>query len=254
MVLPRHPLVPFLLVSLGLHLSLLFAWPDRGGDQPAVEKIPVSLVPPTEETKPEPSASARQARGRPLKAPAGQVSKRSPTPPQMAARRIPDLPIGEEKQEQMISPPRQREKITILQRPLPTLKDLLPPVTWAPSRERPPSDEGAVRLDTKEPKYISYFTSIKRAIETVWEYPEPALRQGMQGKLLLEFTILGNGQLEKTRLVRSSGFSILDQEALRAVQAASPFHPIPSSIGKPRLEVIASFEYHDNRVRYGVVP
>jgi len=252
-VLPRHPLVPFLLVSLGLHLFLLFAWPDHGGDQPALEKIPVSLVQPTDETKPEPPASAQQARGRALKAPAGQVSKRSPTPPQMAARRIPDLPIVEEKREPT-SQPRQREKISIVQRPLPTLKDLLPPVTWVPSRERPPGDEGAVRLDTKEPKYISYFTSIKRAIETVWEYPEPALRQGMQGKLLLEFTILGNGQLEKTRLVRSSGFSILDQEALRAVQAASPFHPIPSSIGKPRLEVIASFEYHDNRVRYGVVP
>src|SRR3989338_8997224 len=72
-VLPRHPLVPFLLVSLGLHLSLLFAWPDRGGDQPAVEKIPVSLVPPTEESKPEPSASAQEERGRPVKAPAGQV-------------------------------------------------------------------------------------------------------------------------------------------------------------------------------------
>ncbi len=254
MVLSRHPLVPFLLISLGLHLSLLFAWPNPGGDQPALEKIPVSLVPATEEKKSEPSSPAQEERARQAKAPAGQVSRRSPAPPQMAARRIPDLPIGEEKQEQMISPQRQREKITILQRPLPTLKELLPPVTWAPSRERPPSDEGAVRLDTKEPKYISYFTSIKRAIETVWEYPEPALRQGMQGKLILEFVILGDGHLEKTRLIRSSGFSVLDQEALRAVQAAAPFRPIPSSIGKPRLEVIASFEYHDNRVRYGIVP
>jgi len=169
-------------------------------------------------------------------------------------RRIPDLPIGEEKPERMIPAPRQREKITIVQRPLPTLKELLPPVTWAPSRERGSEDEGAVRLDTKEPKYISYFTSIKRAIELVWEYPEPALRQGLQGKLVLEFTILSNGQLEKTRLIRSSGFTMLDQEALRAVQAAAPFHPIPPSIGKTRLEVIASFEYHDNRVRYGIAP
>ncbi len=253
MILPRHPLVPFLLLSLGLHFSLLLAWPNHGGDQPAFEKIPVSLVPATEEKKPEPSSPAREERTRPVKAPAGPVSKRSPTPPQMAARRIPDLPVGEEKREPT-SQPRQREKISIVQRPLPTLKELLPPVTWVPSQERAPGDEGAVRLDTKEPKYISYFTSIKRAIETVWEYPEPALRQGMQGKLVLEFTILGNGQLEKTRLVRSSGFSILDQEALRAVQAASPFHPIPASIGKARLEVLASFEYHDNRVRYGIVP
>lgn len=125
---------------------------------------------------------------------------------------------------------------------------------WPPSGERANSKEGAVRLDTREPKYVSYFTSIKQAIELVWEYPEPALRQGLQGKLVLEFTILGDGHLEGTRLVRSSGFSVLDQEAMRAVQAASPFHPIPPWIGKSRLDVVASFEYHDNRLKYGSVP
>ncbi|MFQ5904789.1 MAG: energy transducer TonB [Candidatus Binatia bacterium] len=147
-----------------------------------------------------------------------------------------------------------REKSTIVHRSLPTLKELLPPVIWSPSGERAGNKEGAVRLDTREPKYISYFTSIKRAIELVWEYPEPALRHGLQGKLVLEFTILRNGNLEGTRLIRSSGFSVLDQEALRAVKTASPFHPIPPWIGKTRLDIIASFEYYDNRLKYGLVP
>jgi TonB family protein len=147
-----------------------------------------------------------------------------------------------------------REAPAIVQRPLPTLKELLPPVTWAPSGDKPRRNEEAVRLDTKEPQYVSYFTSIKRAIELVWEYPEAALLHGLQGKLVLEFTVLGNGRLEKTRLLRSSGFPVLDQEAVRAVKAASPFHPIPQWIGRERLDIIASFEYHDNRIKYHVTP
>jgi protein TonB len=105
-------------------------------------------------------------------------------------------------------------------------------------------------LNTRERKYVSYFTSIKQAIQIVWDYPESALRHGLEGKLVLEFTILGNGALEGTRLVRSSGFAVLDNEAIRAVQAASPFHPIPPWIGRNRLDIIASFEYHDNRMKY----
>lgn len=217
----------------------------------AIEQIPVSVLPEVEEGKPDPPPKAvERARSRPAKA-AVQVAKKSPPPPEETARRPQFLP--ERKESRQVPTRPDREKYTIVQRPLPTLKELLPPVT--PSLgERATTKEGPVRLDTQDPKYVSYTTSIKRAIELVWEYPEPALRHGLQGKLVLEFTILGDGQLAGTRLVRSSGYSILDHEAVRAVQAASPFHPIPPWIGKSRLDVVASFEYHDNRLKYGVVP
>jgi outer membrane biosynthesis protein TonB len=42
----------------------------------------------------------------------------------------------------------------------------------------------------------------------------------------------------------------LDEEAMRAVRAAAPFRPIPGHIGKQRLDIIASFEYHDSRLHY----
>lgn len=222
----------------------------------AIEQIPVSVLPEadlpeSQEGRPKAPKDAQKAGSRPAKA-AVQVAKKSPLLPEGTAKRPQPPPVREESREVPTRP--DREKYTIVQRPLPTLKELLPPVTWSSPGERTNRKREAVRLDTQEPKYISYFTSIKRAIELVWEYPKPALRYGIQGKLVLEFTILENGQLEGTRLIRTSGFSMLDEEAIRAVNAASPFHPIPPWIGKSRLDVVASFEYHDNRLQYGVVP
>lgn len=216
-----------------------------------LEQIPISFLPAPEEKQIEPSRGAREPRTRPSRAPA-EVAKKSTPLLEEVTKRPAEPSQKEEKSERLKR--QELEKKTIVDRPLPTLKELLPPVAWAPSGERTGDKDGPVRLDTREPKYIPYFTSIKRAIELVWEYPEPALRYGIQGKLVLEFTILGNGHLEETRLVRSSGFSVLDQEAIRAVKAAAPFGPIPPWIGKSRLDITASFEYYDNRLKYGFMP
>jgi len=141
------------------------------------------------------------------------------------------------------------DKAIIAERPLPTLKELLPPVGWS-ADGRTGGANGPIRLDTKDPQYVTYFNSIKRAIEVVWQYPELALRYGLQGRLLLEFSIVGNGDIESAKIIRSSGSNLLDDEALRAVKAAAPFGPIPPWLGKNRIDIVASFEYLDNRLNY----
>lgn len=250
----------FFLLSLALHLVVFFSWPTAEEKHKTEQAIPVSFLPAPEPKKPAPRPKTPRANTRPSKTPAKIAKRTTPLPEEPAQR--PLKPVEPERPEKIVEeppplrpepqPPLQEDGgYAITQRPLPTLKQILPPVTWsAPSR----GSEDAIRLDTREPKYISYFTSIKRAIEIVWVYPEPALRNGLQGKLVLEFTILADGQLEDARLLRSSGFSILDEEAVRAVRAAAPFQPIPPWIGKKRLPIIASFEYHDNRLHYRPVP
>ena len=71
-----------------------------------------------------------------------------------------------------------------------------------------------------------------------------------QGKLAVEFTILGNGQLQRLRLIRSSGSLLLDDEALRAIKAAAPFPPIPPWIKPNPLPISATMEYRDSRLDY----
>lgn len=250
----RAPLLRFFLLSITLHLLLFLAWPNPPERAKTEKPITVAFLPSPEKKKIEPVRKTEQLNTRPPKAPAQVAKKRTPVLKETV--KAPWEPSEREKERKKPDhyQSQSREKYTIVRRPLPSLKELLPPVTGSLSGKRTSNREGAVRLDSREPKYISYFTSIKRAIELVWDYPEPALRHGLQGKLVLEFTILGNGNLKGTRLIRSSGFSVLDQEAVRAVKAASPFHPIPSWIGRTRLDVIASFEYHDNRLKYGFVP
>ena len=141
------------------------------------------------------------------------------------------------------------EQSVLAERSLPTVKDLLPPVNWS-SRSR---ESGPISLNSKDPVYVTYFTKIKQMIESQWEYPELALRYGLQGRLALEFTIGSNGQLERLRVVRSSGSQLLDEEALRAIKAAAPFPPIPAWIKPIPLSISAAMEYHDNRVNYQFV-
>ena len=254
------PLVRFFVASLTLHLFLLLVWGRPSIRTRPQESIAVSLLPPPppEESQTKPSPAPSEAPRRPSKAPVKIAKKNSPPLREKTAipkekpaiaREIPEL--KEPTREAARPPAREQipDKAIVTERPLPTLKELLPPVGWS-ADARASGANGPVRLDTKDPQYVTYFNSIKRAIEVVWQYPELALRYGLQGRLLLEFSIAGNGDIESAKIVRSSGSNLLDEEALRAVKAAAPFGPIPPWLGKNRIDVVASFEYLDNRLNY----
>jgi protein TonB len=258
------PLARFFVLSLAVHLLVVLLWSKPRHSPVRQETIPVSLLPgPQPESKsPEQSTTkpirrAREAPRRASRAPAiiakhdSPVLKESPSdvPPASSPKQNDAV-----KREPPMLPRQSREEPLPEERKLPSLKELLPPVTWSSAGDRSSEREGPIRLDTRNPQYITYFNSIKRDIEIVWQYPEPALRYGLQGKLLLEFSILANGELEGARIVRSSGSNLLDEEALRALKTAAPFRPIPPWIDKKRIDIIASFEYLDNRLNYRFMP
>jgi protein TonB len=256
------PLLRFFVASLTIHVILLLLWQQPVNRTISPETIAVSLLPPQpEESQTKPSPAPRATPRRPSKAPVQVAKKNAPLLREKPVREktardktASPLESPEEKEPaHQEARPRLREPIPdraiFAERPLPTLKELLPQVGWsADARTR--GADGPVRLDTKDPQYVTYFNSIKRAIEVVWQYPELALRYGLQGRLLLEFSILGNGDLESAKIVRSSGSNLLDEEALRAVKAAAPFGAIPPWIGRNRIDIVASFEYLDNRLNY----
>ena len=57
------------------------------------------------------------------------------------------------------------------------------------------------------------------------DYPQRALRRGLEGKPLIQVRILTNGTVEKASILRSSGITEIDNAALKAA-AESVFYPI----------------------------
>lgn len=98
-------------------------------------------------------------------------------------------------------------------------------------------------LNAPEIQYISYFASIKRKIELIWQYPREAAAAGIQGDLLIDFVIGRNGDLESLRLLQGSGYKILDDEALGSIRRAAPYNPIPEQYRIPNLRIRAHFVY-----------
>ena len=98
-------------------------------------------------------------------------------------------------------------------------------------------------LNAPEVQYISYFASIKRKIELVWQYPYEAAAAGVQGELMLDFVIARNGRVDSIEMVRSSGSKILDDEAIRSIRVAAPFDPIPAQYKIPSLLIRGRFVY-----------
>jgi protein TonB len=98
-------------------------------------------------------------------------------------------------------------------------------------------------LNAPEVQYISYFASIKRKIELVWQYPYEAAVAGIGGELVLDFVIARSGAVDSIELVRGSGSKILDDEAIRSIRTAAPFDPIPVDYKIPKLQIRGRFVY-----------
>jgi len=134
--------------------------------------------------------------------------------------------------------------VSVPHNPIQSVQDLIsdkPKVEIEPKNDAFDSD--TIPLDTKEIKYNSYFDSIKRKISLVWRYPDEAMSQGIKGSVVLRFSISREGALLDTRLLSSTNYKVLDEEAVRAVKTAAPFDKFPDNIDKNQLNIIATFSY-----------
>jgi protein TonB len=111
--------------------------------------------------------------------------------------------------------------------------------------ERKPGDN-SVTLDTDEFKFISYNRWLKVKVESVLAYPELAALSGYQGTLYILFDIMKDGSLGRLEVLKSSGYKILDDEALRAIRAAAPFQSLPDDWREDRYTIRAAVLFYLN--------
>lgn len=90
----------------------------------------------------------------------------------------------------------------------------------------------AISASTREYKYANYLDAWRRKVERVGNlnYPDEARRHKMYGNLILHAAIRADGSIEQVRVLRSSGFDVLDESAIKIVELAAPFAPFPPDI------------------------
>jgi protein TonB len=104
-------------------------------------------------------------------------------------------------------------------------------------------DEAVVDINTREERFFSYLLHLKQKIQGVWVYPNVAAKAGIGGSLSIEFSISKDGELLYVNLLDSSGHTILDESAVKAIKTAAPYFPFPPRLKAKRLKIRANFLY-----------
>lgn len=88
-----------------------------------------------------------------------------------------------------------------------------------------------VSASTREYAYANYLRAWVDRAERVGNlnYPDQARQQRLGGQVVITVGVRRDGSLESARVLRSSGTPLLDDAALRIVQLAQPYPPLPDA-------------------------
>lgn len=86
-----------------------------------------------------------------------------------------------------------------------------------------------VSASTREYAYANYLRAWVDRAERVGNlnYPDEARRRRLGGQVVITVGVRRDGSVESSRVLRSSGTPLLDSAALRMVELAQPFPPLP---------------------------
>jgi protein TonB len=89
-----------------------------------------------------------------------------------------------------------------------------------------------ISANTREYEFASYMSAWVSKVERVGNlnYPSDLRRKKLHGDLVLTVGIHQNGTVESIDVRRSSGIVEIDQAAIRIVQLAAPYAPLPDNI------------------------
>jgi len=89
-----------------------------------------------------------------------------------------------------------------------------------------------------------YRAYLEHAIQQRWQIPPEANLLNKSVSLTVEFAIARDGRLVSLRLYNSTGLRALDRAALRAIELAAPFRPLPGMIITPSQVFTDTFVYY----------
>ena len=88
-------------------------------------------------------------------------------------------------------------------------------------------------------EYIkAQFIYIKDDIQKNITYPRLARKMGWEGKVVVSFVICEDGMVINIRIVKSSGYTLLDKNAVESIKKSMPFPSPPV-----RAELVVPVSY-----------
>ena len=242
-------------VALGVVFLLSAWWSHRETSKVYI----VNLVP----SLPSPSATAPTVRpGREVPEPPKPRVTDSPAErirPKESARPVPKpsppefaLPKRAAKETPSLTPPRPERSPTqeaprevTRQTPQPAREvatPLTPPMPLGRGGQSGPAPTGSVvGLDVTDFPFTYYLRQIQQKVSERWRAPAGIAATNQRSVVLFE--ILRDGRIKDPTVEQTSGDSLFDQSALRAIMEASPFPPLPQD-----------FKASSLRVHFGFVP
>ena len=114
---------------------------------------------------------------------------------------------------------------------------------------RQPRKHTITSASAKKSHEASYLDSWRRRVEAVGNinYPMKARQQQVYGNVRMLISLNASGQVSETRIIQSSGKTLLDQAAVDIVNLAAPFEPFPEELKAEAdiIELIRTFRFHE---------
>ncbi|HWB50386.1 MAG TPA: TonB family protein [Stellaceae bacterium] len=147
-------------------------------------------------------------------------------------------------------PPERHRRIVVHERPKPKPDNKPPaPATTAPPQvEAPPAPTVAapapgVAAAPSTNAVPTWQGLLLNRLEQFKRYPSIAQLRHQQGVAYLRFTMDRHGKVLTARIEKSSGFDVLDDEALALIHRAEPLPPPPPEIPGDPIELVVPIQF-----------
>ncbi|MEX5217043.1 MAG: TonB family protein [Nitrospira sp.] len=97
-------------------------------------------------------------------------------------------------------------------------------------------------LPAAKADYDWLLDTLWKRVEKLKRYPHIARANRWEGLVILQAVIDGNGQLLDLKVAESSGYAVLDQDAMDVLKRSCPLH-LKHSLGKPQVELRIPISY-----------
>jgi len=230
-----------IILSILVHLLVVFLL------LPKMNKQDMKVPPPLQVSLAEPKSMENK--------PTPEKEK-SPEPPKPEIKK-PEPPKPEVKKEPLPAPDKTPTTVPLSK----------PPVSVTPKEEQvsetnPKPEANPTRVITKaadttqETKTVNapspekvtaatndYSSLLAAAIAKYKQYPKIAQMRGWQGLIIIELQLNPQGGVIYSQIKKSSGYDVLDQEALEMIKRASPFPQPPEALRNKNFTVLVPISF-----------